>query len=69
MVILDVKSHSFAMEFLKVTNIIIVDEYKLLNLFLVNTQLKAKRNQTHIRKEANKEKIILERARMGATQK
>lgn len=39
-VIFHVKSHGFATELLIVTSIIIVDEYKLLNLFLVNTQLK-----------------------------
>ena len=67
-VILDLKSRGFAMEFLEATYIIIVDEYKLLNLLLVNTRLEAKRNQTHIRKEANKESVFLERDRMVETE-
>ena len=57
------------MEFLEATFIVVVDEYKLLSLFLVNTQLIAKRNQTHIRKEADKEIVVLKLNRMVDTQK
>jgi hypothetical protein len=55
------------MEFLSVGVIIVIDEYKLPNLFLVNTRLKSKDKSTHIRKEADKEIVSLERDRMVAT--
>ena len=45
-----------------------VDEHKLLDLFLVSTRLKVKMNQTHIRKEANKEIIVFEPNRVSGTQ-
>ena len=46
MAILDVERNSFAMELLKKRVIGIVDEYKLLNLVLVNTSPKIKDKST-----------------------
>lgn len=67
--ILDVKGDSFATKFPKSGFIGIVDENKLLGLFLVNARFKAKANLTHIGKEGNKESICIEKAVMHDTHK
>ena len=67
--ILYVKGDSFAVEFPKSGYIGIVDENKLLDLFVVNTRFKGKANLTHIGKEANEESLCIEKAVMHDTHK
>ena len=69
MAIIDVKGNSLAVELPKIRVIRVVDENELADLHTVNTWCKAKKSQTHIRKETYEENVFVEEGVVVATHK